>query len=50
MARAGAGERPVPDWLEVIPGKMRNLVRALPAWARIGTLVRERLIVEYYLK
>jgi len=47
-ARAEAGERPVPAWLEVIPGKMRILVHALPARAQIDTQVREQLLTEYY--
>jgi small subunit ribosomal protein S4 len=50
VARAEAGERPVPAWLEVIPDKMRILVHALPARAQIDTLVSEQLIVEYYSK
>jgi small subunit ribosomal protein S4 len=50
IARAEAGERPVPAWLEVIPDKMRILVHALPVRAQIDTLVSEQLIVEYYSK
>ena len=50
VARAEAGERPVPAWLEVIPDKMRVLVHTLPARAQIDTLVQEQLIVEYYSK
>jgi small subunit ribosomal protein S4 len=50
IARAEAGERPVPAWLEVIPDKMRILVHALPVRAQIDTLVQEQLIVEYYSK
>jgi len=50
VARAEAGERTVPAWLEVIPDKMRVLVHALPARAQIDTLVQEQLIVEYYSK
>jgi len=50
VARAEAGERPVPAWLEVIPDKMRILVHALPARAQIDTLVQEQLITEYYSK
>ena len=34
VARAEAGERQVPAWLEVIPDKMRVLVHAMPASAR----------------
>jgi small subunit ribosomal protein S4 len=50
VARAEAGERTVPAWLEVIPDKMRVLVHALPARTQIDTLVQEQLIVEYYSK
>jgi small subunit ribosomal protein S4 len=50
VAKAEAGERPVPAWLEVIPDKMRILVHSLPARAQIDTLVQEQLIVEYYSK
>src|SRR5579862_4039171 len=35
VARAEAGERQVPAWLEVIPDKMRVLVHAMPARAQI---------------
>ena len=50
VARAEAGERPVPAWLEVNADKMRILVHALPARSQIDTLVQEQLIVEYYSK
>jgi small subunit ribosomal protein S4 len=50
VARAEAGERTPPAWLEVIPDKMRVLVHALPARTQIDTLVQEQLIVEYYSK
>jgi small subunit ribosomal protein S4 len=50
VARAEAGEKPVPSWLEVIPDKMRILVHTLPSRAQIDTLVQEQLIVEYYSK
>jgi small subunit ribosomal protein S4 len=50
VARAEAGERTVPAWLEVIPDKMRILVHTLPVRAQIDTLVQEQLIVEYYSK
>jgi small subunit ribosomal protein S4 len=48
VARAEAGERPVPAWLEVIPDKMRILVHALPVRQQIDTPVQEQLIVELY--
>ena len=50
VARAEAGERQVPAWLEVIPDKMRVLVHALPARTQIDTQVQEQLIVELYSK
>ena len=50
VARAEAGERPVPSWLEVIPERMRILVHTLPSRAQIDTQVQEQLIVEYYSK
>jgi small subunit ribosomal protein S4 len=50
IARAEAGERTPPAWIEVIPDKMRILVHALPVRAQIDTLVQEQLIVEYYSK
>src|SRR6266851_3487860 len=50
IARAEAGERQVPAWLEVIPERMRILVHALPVRAQIDTQVQEQLIVEYYSK
>ena len=50
VARAEAGERQTPAWLEVISDKMRILVHTLPARAQIDTQVQEQLIVEYYSK
>ena len=50
IARAEAGERPVPAWLEVMPDQMRILVHQLPARAQIDTQVQEQLIVELYSK
>ncbi len=50
VARAEAGERQVPAWLEVIPDRMRILVHTLPGRAQIDTQVQEQLIVEYYSK
>ena len=50
VARAEAGERQTPAWLEVISDKMRILVHSLPARAQIDTQVQEQLIVEYYSK
>ncbi len=50
VARAEAGDRPVPAWLDVIPSKMRILVHQLPVRAQIDTAVQEQLIVELYSK
>jgi small subunit ribosomal protein S4 len=50
VARAEAGDRQPPAWIEVIPAKMRILVHTLPVRAQIDTLVQEQLIVEYYSK
>ena len=50
VARAEAGDRTVPAWLEVIPSKMRILVHSLPVRAQIDTAVQEQLIVELYSK
>jgi small subunit ribosomal protein S4 len=50
IARAEAGERIVPAWLDVMPDQMRILVHQLPARAQIDTQVQEQLIVEYYSK
>ncbi len=50
IARETQGERPVPAWLEVIPGQMRVLVHQLPVRQQIDTPVQEQLIVELYSK
>jgi len=50
VAKAEAGDRTPPAWIEVIPDKMRVLVHTLPVRAQIDTLVQEQLIVEYYSK
>jgi small subunit ribosomal protein S4 len=50
IARAEAGERIIPAWLEVVPNKMRVLVHNLPARQIIDTPVQEQLIVELYSK
>lgn len=50
VARAEAGERPVPAWLEVLPSRMRILVHSLPVRQVIDTPVQEQLIVELYSK
>jgi small subunit ribosomal protein S4 len=50
IARAEAGERTVPAWLEVNPNRMRILVHALPSRQVIDTQVQEQMIVELYSK
>ena len=50
IARAQAGSRPVPAWLEPIPSEMKILIHSLPARAVIDTQVQEQLIVELYSK
>ncbi|HZC41335.1 MAG TPA: 30S ribosomal protein S4 [Streptosporangiaceae bacterium] len=50
VARAEAGERQVPGWLEAIPDKMRVLVHSLPSRSQIDTQVQEQIIVEFYSK
>jgi small subunit ribosomal protein S4 len=50
VARAEAGDRPVPAWIDVLAEQNRILVHQLPARAQIDTQVQEQLIVEYYSK
>ena len=50
VARAQAGQRVVPAWLEAIPSQMKILIHSLPARAVIDTQVQEQLIVELYSK
>jgi small subunit ribosomal protein S4 len=50
IARAEAGERTVPAWLEAIPSQLRILVHSLPERQVIDTQVQEQLIVELYSK
>ena len=50
IARETHGERPVPAWLEVLPGQLRILVHQLPVRQQIDTPVHEQLIVELYSK
>ena len=50
IARDTHGERPVPAWLEVLPGQLRILVHQLPVRQQIDTPVQEQLIVELYSK
>ena len=50
VARAQAGGRTVPAWLEAIPSQMKILIHSLPARQVIDTQVQEQLIVELYSK
>jgi small subunit ribosomal protein S4 len=50
VARAQAGSRTVPAWLEAIPSQMKILIHTLPARQVIDTQVQEQLIVELYSK
>jgi small subunit ribosomal protein S4 len=50
VARAEAGARIVPAWLESIPSQMKILIHSLPARGSIDTQVQEQLIVELYSK
>jgi len=50
VARAQAGSRTVPAWLESIPSQLKILIHSLPARASIDTQVQEQLIVELYSK
>ena len=50
VARETHGERVVPAWLQVLPGRMRALVHQVPVRAQIDIPVQEQLIVEYYSK
>ncbi|HET7477186.1 MAG TPA: 30S ribosomal protein S4 [Dermatophilaceae bacterium] len=50
LARQTHGDRPVPAWLQVVPGTLRILVHQLPVRAQIDTVLTEQLIVELYSK
>ena len=50
IARAEAGERTIPAWIEVLPSQLRILVHGLPQRQVIDTQVQEQLIVELYSK
>jgi small subunit ribosomal protein S4 len=49
-AKESYGDRPVPAWLQVVPGNLRVLVHQLPERAQIEVPVQEQLIVEFYSK
>jgi small subunit ribosomal protein S4 len=50
VARAEAGSKSVPAWLEAIPTQMKILVHGVPVRQVIDTPVQEQLIVELYSK
>ncbi|MEV0433763.1 MULTISPECIES: 30S ribosomal protein S4 [Nocardia] len=50
VARETVGDRQVPGWLQVVPGRLRILVHQLPERAQIDVPLQEQLIVEYYSK
>lgn len=50
VARAQAGDKAVPAWLQVVPDTMSILVHGKPAREVIDTPVQEQLIVELYSK
>jgi small subunit ribosomal protein S4 len=50
LARQTVGDRPVPAWLQVVPGTLQVLVHQLPVRAQIDTVISEQLIVELYSK
>ncbi len=50
LARQTYGERPVPAWLQVVPGTLTILIHQLPVRAQIDTILAEQLIVELYSK
>ncbi|NMN96293.1 30S ribosomal protein S4 [Antrihabitans stalactiti] len=50
IARETVGDRPVPGWLQVVPGRLRILVHQEPERAQIDVPLTEQLIVEYYSK
>jgi small subunit ribosomal protein S4 len=50
VARETYGDRPVPAWLQVVPGSLQILIHQLPTRAQIDTVLTEQLIVEFYSK
>src|SRR6476660_342272 len=50
LARQTFGERPVPAWMQVVPGSLRVLIHQLPVREQIDTILTEQLIVELYSK
>jgi small subunit ribosomal protein S4 len=50
LARETFGDRPIPAWMQVVPGSLQILIHQLPTRAQIDTVLTEQLIVEYYSK
>ena len=50
LPRQTYAERPVPAWLQVVPGSLQILIHQLPTRAQIDTVLTEQLIVEFYSK
>ncbi|MFN8029747.1 MAG: 30S ribosomal protein S4 [Dermatophilaceae bacterium] len=50
LARETFGERPVPAWMQVVPGTLQILIHQLPVREQIDTQLTEQLIVELYSK
>ena len=50
LARQTYGDRPVPAWMQVVPGTLQILIHQLPVREQIDTVLTEQLIVEYYSK
>ena len=50
LARETFGDRPIPAWLQVVPGSLQILIHQLPTRAQIDTVLTEQLIVEFYSK
>ena len=48
LARQTYGDRPVPAWMQVVPGTLQILIHRLPTRAQIDTVLTEQLIVEFY--
>ena len=50
LARETFGDRPIPAWMQVVPGSLQILIHQLPTRAQIDTVLAEQLIVEFYSK
>jgi small subunit ribosomal protein S4 len=50
IVRETLGERSVPEWLQIVPSRLRILVHQLPERAQIDIPLTEQLIVELYSK